>query len=306
MQNVCRAITRAVQQAKEGLLISSIVQRFLLDLPLRLLVLLLGRLLPLLRSTATTGAPLLEASGKTSGKRAGPARIMHTMAKINPQEHLLGCIALSAEVCGLRHYGLTFWPSITSLAHFHPMRKPPQGSKPDGNVRFPPGTLLLLEVSFASPHGQGSAPRVQHLLEGPAAIEAIRGRHGFTFATTRLELPEGPWPRAASSTTDRQCVRSLDPESIGARVLLNQGQWTAEAGTGDISATAPGLLPFVVHEAKCTQPQQRDPAARQRARKGCNAAPWGLVGYFLDPALFSSFQCLRSPSCTSVEGSHHA
>ena len=84
VQNVCRAITRAVQQAKEGLLISSIVQRFLLDLPLRLLVLLLGRLLLLLRSTATTGAPLLEASGKTSGKWAGPARIMHTMAKINP------------------------------------------------------------------------------------------------------------------------------------------------------------------------------------------------------------------------------
>ena len=126
LPHVCRAITRAVKQAKEGLLISSIVQRFLLDLPLRLLVLLLGRLLPLLRSTATTGAPLLEASGKTSGKRAGPARIM---AKINPQEHSLGCIALSAEVCGLRHYRLTFWPPITSLAHFHPMRKPPQDSK---------------------------------------------------------------------------------------------------------------------------------------------------------------------------------
>ena len=81
-------------------------------------------------------------------------------------------------------------------------------------------------------------------------------------------------------------MRSLDPDSIGARILLNQGQWTAEAGTGDISATAPGLLPFVVHETKCTQPQQRDPAARQRAREACNAAPWGLIGYFLDPALF--------------------
>ena len=84
---------------------------------------------------------MLEASGKTSGKRAGPARIMHTMAKINPQEHSLACVALSAEVCGLRHYRLTFWPPITSLAHFHPLRKPPQGSKPDGNVRFPAGTL---------------------------------------------------------------------------------------------------------------------------------------------------------------------
>ena len=136
VQNLCRAITRAVKQAKEGPLISSIVQRFLLDLPLRLLVLLLGRLLPLLRSTATTGAPLVEASGKTSGKRAGPARIMHTMAKINPHEHSLVCVALSAEVCGLRHYRISFWPTITSLAHFHPLRKPPQGSKPDGNMRF--------------------------------------------------------------------------------------------------------------------------------------------------------------------------
>ena len=80
VQNVCRAITRAVKQAKEGLLISSIVQRFLLDLPLRLLVLLLGRLLPLLRSTATTGAPMLEASGKTSGKRASSGRHGFTLA----------------------------------------------------------------------------------------------------------------------------------------------------------------------------------------------------------------------------------
>ena len=72
-----RHATQAVQQAKEGLLISSIVQRFLLDLPLRLLVLLLGRLLPLLRSTATTGTLLLEASGKTSGKRTCPHHAHH-------------------------------------------------------------------------------------------------------------------------------------------------------------------------------------------------------------------------------------
>ena len=289
------------------------MQRFLLDLPLRLLVLLLGRLLPLLRSTATTGAPLLEASGKTSGKRAGPARIMHTMAKINPQEHSLGCIALSAEICGLRHCRLTFWPPITSLAHFHPLRKFPQGSKPDGNVRFPAGTLLLLEVSFAALHAQGGDPRVRHLLQGSATVEAIRGRHGFTLATTPIELPEGPWPRAASSTTDNQCVRTLDPDSSGARILLNQSQWTAETDTGDLAATAPGLLPFVVNEAKCAQAKQRDPAARKRANEACIAAPWGLIGYFLDPVLFEMLaRTARTLSAcgalprTSVEGSHHA
>ena len=97
---------------------------------------------------------------------------------------------------------------------------------------------------------------------------------------------EGPWPRAASSTADNQCVRTLDPDSSGARILLNQGQWTVEAGTGDLAATAPGLIPFVVHEAKCAQPKQRDPAARKRANEACIAAPWGLIGYFLDPVLF--------------------
>ena len=51
---------------------------------------------------------------------------MHTMAKINPQKHSLGCIALSAEICGLRHCRLTFWPPITSLAHFHPCESPPR------------------------------------------------------------------------------------------------------------------------------------------------------------------------------------
>ena len=296
VQNLCRVITRAVKQAKEGPLLSSIVQRFLLDPPLRLLVLLLGRLLPLLRSTATPGAPLLEASGKTSGKRAGPARIMHTMAKVNPHEHSLVCFALSADVCGLRHFRISFRPAITSLAHFHPLRRPPQGSKPDGNTHFPAGTLLLLEVSFAAPHAQGADSRVRHLMQGPATIEAIRGRHGFTLATAPLDLPEGPCP-----TAENQHVRTLDPESSGAQILLSQGQWTYAADTRDLAATAPRLLPFVVHEAKCVQPKQRDPAARKRANEASIAAPWALLRYFLDPVLFEMLartagcHCLLSP-----------
>ena len=132
--------------------------------------------------------------------------------------------SLSAEVCGLRHYRISFWPTITSLAHFHPLRRPPQGSKPDGNTRFPAGTLLLLEMSFAAPHAQGGDSRVRHLLQGPATVETICGRHGFTLATAPLELPEGPWSQAASSTAENQHVRTLDPESSGAQILLNQGQ----------------------------------------------------------------------------------
>ena len=150
VQNLGDAITRTGKSHKEALLVNSIVQRFFSELPLRRLVILLGRLLPLLRSTATPGTPLLQASGKTAGCKAGPARIMHTMASITPCEHTVWCSALSAAVCGLRHFQLTFDPPITSLAHFHPERKPPRRSRSDGNTRFPSGTLLLLEVSFAA------------------------------------------------------------------------------------------------------------------------------------------------------------
>ena len=163
VQNLCDAITQNGKRHKEALLVSSIVQRFFSELPLRLLVILLGRLLPLLRSTATPGTLLL------------PARIMHTMASIHPGEHTLWCSALSAEVCGLRHFQITFYPPITSLAHFHPLRKPPQHSRPDGNTRFPSGTLLLLEVS--APHGARRTSK-------PSAD----GRRGFTIATEPIEL----------------------------------------------------------------------------------------------------------------------
>ena len=120
---------------------------------------------------------------------------------------------------------------------------------------------------------------MRHLLQGPATVEAIRGRHGFTLATAPLELLEGPWPRTASSTAENQHVRTLDPDSSGAQILLNQCHQTYEANTL-------GLLPFVVHEAKCTQAKQRDPAARKRANEASIAAPWALLGYFLDPVLF--------------------
>ena len=60
VQILCDAITRTGKRHKEALLVSSIVRRFFSELPLRRLVILLGRLLPLLRS-ATPGTPLLQA-----------------------------------------------------------------------------------------------------------------------------------------------------------------------------------------------------------------------------------------------------
>ena len=209
VQNLCDAITRTGKRHKEALLVSSIVQRFFSELPLKRLVILLGRLLPLLRSTATPGTPLLQASGKTAGSKAGPARIMHTMASITPCEHTVWCSALSAEVCGLRHFQLTFYPPITSLAHVHSERKPPRRSRPDGNTRFPSGTLLLLEVSFAASHDQVPEHRLRTTAQGQAHIQAIRRLHGFTIATEPIELPAGPWPLAHSAETSVPSIRAL-------------------------------------------------------------------------------------------------
>ena len=108
-------------------------------------------------------------------------------------------------------------------------------------------------------------------------IHAIRGLHGFTIATERIELPAGPWPLAHLAETSVPCIRALDPDSSGASMLLNQGQWTHAADTRDLAADAPGLIPFVVHEAKCTQATQRDSGARQRAKEAHLAAPWALI-----------------------------
>ena len=60
---------------------------------------------------------MLQAWGCTAGKRAGPTRIMHTMASKNAGKHSLRCFALSADVHSF------FQPPITALAHFHPAWK---------------------------------------------------------------------------------------------------------------------------------------------------------------------------------------
>ena len=62
---------------------SSIVRRFFSELPLRRLVILLGRLLPLLRSTATPGTPLRPLpTSILSAIRPGTADLMETHASL--------------------------------------------------------------------------------------------------------------------------------------------------------------------------------------------------------------------------------
>ena len=55
-------------------LVSSVFRRLLATMPLRLLVILLGRLLPSLQSTAVPGVPLLQASGKSASGKPAAAR----------------------------------------------------------------------------------------------------------------------------------------------------------------------------------------------------------------------------------------
>ena len=71
VQSLCEAITQNGKRHKETLLVSSIVQRFFSELPLRLLVILLGRLLPLLRSTATPALCSFKHSGNLQEERRG-------------------------------------------------------------------------------------------------------------------------------------------------------------------------------------------------------------------------------------------
>ena len=238
IDNLCVAITTSRRHSKEAQVITNIVRRFLGGLHLRQLVILLGRILPLLRSQATPGTSVIQASGRAAA-RAGPARIMHTMATISPAENEVCCFARSAELCGLRQFHLNFSPVVTSLAHFHPMRQPAQGSRPDGNTKFPVGTLLLLEVSFAAEHTHDALRPMRNTLKGPACIRAQRGHHSFTLATAPVELPLGPWPLAESYQSTGPIIQSLSADSPGSHSLLNQGQWTYMADTRDLSATQP-------------------------------------------------------------------
>ena len=133
---------------------------------------------------------------------------------------------------------------------------------------------LLLEVSFAAEHTHDALQPMRNTLKGPACIRAQRGHHSFTLATAPVELPLGPWPLADSYQSTGPIIQSLSADSPGSHSLLNQGQWTYMADTRDLSATQPGLLPFVVHQALCHQPRQKDLGHRKMAQDAHLAAPW--------------------------------
>ena len=163
----CAAASHDVRHTNGAHLVSSVFLRLLATMSLRLLVILLGRLLPCSnqqlslvchcckhRENLPLASQLLTAS-------CTPCRVA--------VENWISC-ARSADTCGLREFHPLFRPAI------HPRRQPPENSVPDGNTRFAPSTLVLFEGKLTFPHLQldGSTP--------PATTQGkAREPHGFTF-----------------------------------------------------------------------------------------------------------------------------
>ena len=77
LEGLCDSLTRRARHPAGAHLVSSVFLRLLATMPLRLLVILLGRLLPLLQSTAVPGVPLLQASGRSASGKPVAASLMH-------------------------------------------------------------------------------------------------------------------------------------------------------------------------------------------------------------------------------------
>ena len=208
LEGFCSSLTRRARHTNSVKLVSRVFLRLLSTMPLRLLVILLGRLLPLLQSTAVPGVPLVQASGKSASGKPAAASLMHTMARL-PPESALACHARSADVCGLREFYVLFSPVISDLCHFHPRRTPPANSKPEGNTRFAPGTLLLFEGTLKFPHLELDGPIPPVTQHDGVTIAEMRSRHGFTYATELIPLPEGPWPVTCNEAT-APALRAID------------------------------------------------------------------------------------------------
>ena len=231
LEGLCSSLTRRARHANGAHLVSSVFLRLLSTMPLRLLVILLGRLLPLLQSTAVPGVPLLHASRKSASGKPAAASLMHTMARVI-SENWLSCHTRSADICGLRNLYLLFSPAIAGLCHFHPRRNPPENSTPDGNTRFAPGTLLLLEGTLTFPHLEPDGPTPPVRQHDGVTVAVNRSLHGFTYATELIPLPEGPWPLTHGDAAER-ALWAIDTTLPGAHALLDQGQWTPEPDVRD-------------------------------------------------------------------------
>ena len=185
VQNLCDAITRTGKRHKEALLVNSIVRHFFSELPLRRLVILLERLLPLLQSTATPGTPLLQASRKTAGSKtdqSASCTLWQASLLANTPCGTLRCLLRSVAYTtfSLPFGRLSRLWSISILSA----------------IRSGAG-LMETHASHLEPSFSWLRRMTRCLHKGCVAqhklrrIHAIRRLHSFTIAMEPIELPAG-------------------------------------------------------------------------------------------------------------------
>ena len=127
-------------------------------------------------------------------------------------------------------FTLTFYPPITFLAHFHPLRKPPQQSRPDGNTRFPANTFLLLEVSFVAsddqtPEGTTAQGRTSKpSANGVASLLLLSPLH-FLLALATNQCCGTPAPPMFRRWTQRVVVAEFSSTTDSSPMLLIRVTW---------------------------------------------------------------------------------
>ena len=122
LDGLCSSPARRARHANGAHLVSRVFLRLLATMPLRLLVILLGRLLPLLQSPLSLACHCKHLEDRPLASQLLPASCT--------AENWISCHARSADSCDLREFHLIFHPAITNLCHFHPRRRPPENSVP--------------------------------------------------------------------------------------------------------------------------------------------------------------------------------
>ena len=137
-------------------------------------------------------------------------------------------------------------------------------------LRLAPSCSLKARLKLPHLESDGPTPPVRQ--HDGVTIAETRSRHGFTYATELIPLPEGPWP--VTHRDAAPALRAID-------TTLDQGHWTPEPDVRNHPAGATGLLSFTVHEAHCQQAKQKDRRIWKDTYDAYQAAAWNLTGYFL-------------------------
>ena len=137
---------------------------------------------------------------------------------------------------------------------------------------------LRKTAAFLPPFGLLAARVAQRALCAYGLVAGLRPLRWSVSPGRYFSSGSGPWPVTKKGREQTLTLQMIDPDRYGANAHA--------ADVTDLAPGKPGLFPFIVHDAHCTQARQRNPGARKRANDAHQAAPWGLTGYFLDPGLF--------------------